>query len=85
MTNQEYEAASITAAGYADKFEGEHKLNQIDEHIAAVEKTIATLNELRRETVNQYNLNKCEHHLVMRDIGGGNWARICSKCNEVLE
>lgn len=61
MTNQEYEAASITAAGYADKFEGEHKLKQIDEHIAAVEKTLATLNEMRRETVNQYNLNKCNH------------------------
>jgi hypothetical protein len=58
MTNQEYEAASIAAAGCYDRFEGEHKLKQIDEHIAAVEKTLATLNELRRETVNQYNLNK---------------------------
>ena len=77
MTNQEYEAASITAAGYADKFEGEHKLKQIDEHIAAVEKTLATLNELRRETVNQYNLNKCEHSFVWFTVPGG-WA--CSKC-----
>ena len=60
MTNQEYEAASIAAAGCYGKFEGEHKLKQIDEHIAQLEKTIATLNEMRREIVNQYNLNKAE-------------------------
>lgn len=79
MTNQEYEAASITAAGYADKFEGEHKLKQIDEHIAAVEKTLATLNELRRETVNQYNLNKpkCTHQWVMTDQDD---FQTCCKC-----
>lgn len=58
MTNTEYEAASITAAGFYDKFEGEHRLKQIDEHIAQVEKTLASLNEMRREIVNQYNLNK---------------------------
>lgn len=58
MTNQEYEAASIAAAGCYDRFEGEHKLNQIDGHIAQVEKTLVTLNEMRREIVNQYNLNK---------------------------
>ena len=63
MTNEEYEAASIAAAGCYDKFEGEHKLKQIDEHISQVEKTLETLNEMRREIVNQYNLNKrhCEY------------------------
>ena len=61
MTNTEYEAASIAAAGCYDRFEGEHKLKQIDEHIAQVEKTLVTLNEMRREIVNQYNLNKCDH------------------------
>ena len=58
MTNQEYEAACVTAAGCYDKFEGEHKLKQIDAHIAQVEKTLTTLNEMRREIVNQYNLNR---------------------------
>jgi hypothetical protein len=61
MTNQEYEAASIAAAGCYDRFEGEHKLKQIDEHISQVEKTLASLHLMRREIVNQYNLNKCEH------------------------
>lgn len=77
MTNQEYESASIAAAGCYDRFDGEHKLKQIDEHIAAVEKTLATLNELRRETVNQYNLNKCEHRLAGTLIGD---KMTCIKC-----
>ncbi len=61
MTNQEYEAACVTAAGCYDRFEGEHKLKAIDEHIAQVEKTLASLHEMRREIVNQYSLNKGEH------------------------
>ncbi len=61
MTNQEYEAACVTAAGCYDRFEGEHKLKAIDEHIAQVEKTLASLHEMRREIVNQYSLNKCAH------------------------
>ena len=58
IADREYEAASIAAAGCYGRFEGEHKLKQIDAHIASVEKTLATLNEMRREIVNQYNLNK---------------------------
>ncbi len=61
MTNQEYEAASIAAAGCYDRFEGEHKLQQWDEHIATLEAALAKAQEARREIVNQYNLNKCEH------------------------
>lgn len=60
MTNAEYEAACITAAKCYDRFEGEHRLKQYDEMIAQVEKTLARLQEERREIVNQYNLNKCE-------------------------
>lgn len=60
MTNEEYEAASIAAAGCYDRFEGEHKLRQIDAHITQVEKTLVTLNEMRREIVNFYNLNKSD-------------------------
>lgn len=61
MTNPEYEAACITAAKVYDRFEGEHKLKQLDEIIAQAEATLARLQEQRREIVNQYNLNKCEH------------------------
>lgn len=60
MTNEEYEAASIAAAGCYDRFEGEHKLRQIDEIIKNIETSLANLHGQRREIVNQYNLNK-EH------------------------
>lgn len=64
MTNQEYEAASIAAAGCYDRFEGEHKLKQWDEHIATLEAALEKAHEARREIVNFYNLNKCEHEWV---------------------
>ncbi|QHJ81117.1 MAG: hypothetical protein [Bacteriophage sp.] len=67
MTNTEYEAASIAAAGCYDRFEGEHKLKQWDEHIASLEAALAKAQEARREIVNFYNLNKCEHEWVMTD------------------
>ena len=61
MTNEEYEAASIAAAGCYERFEGEHKLRQIDEIIKNLETSLANLHEQRREIVNKYNLNKCKH------------------------
>lgn len=61
MTNEEYEAACITAAGCYDRFEGEHKMKQMDEIIKNLETSLANLHEQRREIVNKYNLNKCEH------------------------
>lgn len=60
MTNQEYEAASIAAAGCYDRFEGEHKLKQWDEHIATLEAALAKAQEARREIVHRYGLNKCK-------------------------
>lgn len=58
MTNQEYEAASITAAGCYGKFEGEHLLAQCDKAIAVLEQSLARLQAERREIVNRYDLNK---------------------------
>ncbi|ECX6244383.1 hypothetical protein NAW98_004276 [Salmonella enterica subsp. enterica serovar Cerro] len=77
MTNQEYEAACVTAAKVYDRFEGEHKLKQIDEHIAQVEKTLVSLQEMRREIVNQYNMNKCEHDF---DYNPKDMRGQCVKC-----
>ncbi|EBA0126133.1 TPA: hypothetical protein ACITHQ_001175 [Salmonella enterica subsp. enterica serovar Saintpaul] len=77
MTNQEYEAACVTAAKVYDRFEGQHKLRQIDEHIAQVEKTLVSLQEMRREIVNQYNLNKCEHDF---DYNPKDMRGQCVKC-----
>ncbi|MER3091546.1 hypothetical protein [Salmonella enterica] len=79
MTNQEYEAACVTAAKVYDRFEGEHKLKQIDEHIAQVEKTLVSLQEMRREIVNQYNLNKpkeCRCNL------NGSDSHFCPECTK---
>ncbi len=77
MTNQEYEAACVTAAKVYDRFEGEHKLKQWDEQIATLEAALAKAQEARREIVNQYNLNKCEHSYVWHT---GLQAWVCSKC-----
>lgn len=77
MTNQEYEAACVTAAKVYDRFEGQHKLRQIDEHIAQVEKTLVSLQEMRLEIVNQYNLNKCEHDF---DYNPKDMRGQCVKC-----
>lgn len=77
MTNEEYEAASIAAAGCYDRFEGEHKLKQMDEIIKNLETSLANMHEQRREIVNQYNLNKCKHDYVWH-TGYAHW--YCSKC-----
>ena len=77
MTNSEYEAASIAAAGCYGRFEGEHKLKQMDEIIKNLETSLANMHEQRREIVNQYNLNKCEHSYVWH-TGYARW--YCSKC-----
>lgn len=81
MTNTEYEAASIAAAGCYDRFEGEHKLKQWDEHIATLEAALAKAQEARREIVNFYNLNKCEH--ASRDLGSFN-TMYCNDCGAKL-
>lgn len=52
MTNTEYEAASIAAAI------GGEKLRLHDAEIAKLEAALAKAQEMRREIVNQYNLNK---------------------------
>ena len=80
MTNEEYEAACITAAGCYDRFEGGHKLRQIDEIIKNLETSLANLHEQRREIVNFYNLNKCKHDYVWH-TGYAHW--YCSKCEAI--
>ena len=77
MTNEEYEAACITAARCYDRFEGEHKLKQMDEIIKNLETSLANMHEQRREIVNQYNLNKCEHNYVWHS-GFNLWC--CADC-----
>lgn len=88
MTNSEYEAASIAAAGCYDRFEGEHKLKQIDEIIKNLETSLANLHGQRREIVNFYNLNKCEHknQVIMQGLylgpGNPNNEKGCNLCTD---
>lgn len=82
MTNTEYEAASIAAAGCYDRFEGEHKLKQWDEHIATLEAALEKAHEARREIVNFYNLNKCEHDYEYSEVFD---CLECSKCGDTRE
>ena len=77
VTNSEYEAACVTATKCYDRFEGEHKLRQIDEIIKNLETSLANMHEQRREIVNQYNLNKCQHNYVWH-TGYARW--YCSMC-----
>lgn len=78
MTNEEYEAASIAAAGCYDRFEGEHKLKQWDEQIATREAALAKAQEARREIVNQYDLNKCSHRYLTDSDR-------CPDCGELIQ
>lgn len=82
MTNTEYEAASIAAAGCYDRFEGEHKLQQWDEQIATLEAALAKAQEARREIVNFYNLNskpaKCKHSWVSENLYNERY--VCEYC-----
>lgn len=64
MTNTEYEKSCVTAAQQAARFEGEHKLEQHDRAIAVLEDSLKRLQEERREIVNRYSLNKCNHRYL---------------------
>lgn len=82
MTNAEYESACLTQAKVYDKFEGEHKLRQYDEMIDAMEKRLEVIREQRREIINRYNLNKCDHEWVHSLVLGYNGYQICTLCGE---
>lgn len=58
--DREYEAACVTAAQQASRFDIEHRMRQADEHIAALEKSLERAREHRRALVNLYNVNKGE-------------------------
>lgn len=68
MTNNEYEAACVVAAGCYERFEGEMKLQQYDAVIAQTEATLARLHAERREIVNRYNLNKTDAAKGIEDL-----------------
>ena len=58
MTNNEYEKISVSAAN------GEAMLAHADSVIANIEAALVVAQEARREIINRYGLNKCEHNCL---------------------
>ncbi|ALA45579.1 hypothetical protein ABY59_0200012 [Enterobacter phage phiEap-2] len=74
MTNTEYEKLSVSAAN------GEAMLAHADSVIANIEAALIVAQEARREIINRYNLNKCEHDWVENvELGRKPWI-MCAKC-----
>lgn len=75
MTNTEYEAASIDAAT------GAQEIDRLDREIAFLSRRVDFLMERRRELINRYNLNKCEHKRIDCGIP---YRDECLDCGEVV-
>ena len=71
MTNNEYEKLSVESAN------GKFKVEAIDTQINAHQSAIDYLNERRRELINRFNLNKCEHEF---DYNPKDMCGQCVKC-----
>lgn len=71
MTNNEYEKACVEAAT------GQAWLKGADEMIERLEKQLAEWQEYRRELINRFNLNKCEHEF---DYNPKDMCGQCIKC-----
>ena len=75
MTNDQYEKDSVMRG-----------LQGHDQVIHSLEEALRVANESRREYVNRYNLNKCEHD--WEDMVGGNdnehdWR--CKSCGKIVK
>ncbi|AAW51225.1 hypothetical protein BPKS7gp22 [Salmonella phage SS3e] len=68
MTNNEYEKMMVEAAN------GRFKIEAVDAQIEAHQAALDYLNEYRRELINRYDLNKCEHDFV------NNPKDMCGQC-----
>lgn len=81
MTNSEYESACIGAATAPCKTEGQRKLDFLDREIANLEATMVNLLHARREIMNKYELNKCNHEFeAIINMAGLRYDSVCRKC-----
>lgn len=71
MTNTEYEKLSVSAAN------GEAMLAHADSVIANIEAALVVAQDARREIINRYNLNKCEHRIAGSYVDG---RMTCTSC-----
>lgn len=71
MTNNEYEKLSVKYAT------GESEIAWIDAHIEHYLRQVDVLMERRRELINRFNLNKCDH---IFDYNPKDMCGQCIKC-----
>lgn len=76
MTNAEYEKLCVDSARKTTKEVAAEAVKNLDEKIKDAEKALRHLQEARRELVNRYDLNKCDHAWVKILSGGLR----CFKC-----
>lgn len=74
MTNNEYEKMMVEAAN------GRFKIEAVDAQIEAHQAALDYLNEYRRELINRYDLNKCEHDF---DYNPKDMCGQCVKCGAI--
>lgn len=78
MTDREYEKMMVEAVnGGADI---SHVMHVLNTKIAVAEQMVESLYETRRELINRFNLNKCEHEF---DYNPKDMCGQCIKCGQL--
>lgn len=80
MTNAEYEKLCVDSARKTTKEVAAEAVKTLDEKIKDAEKALQHLQEARRELVNRYDLNRCQHTANQVDEDTG----FCSGCGKVV-
>ncbi len=75
MTKAEYEKLCVDSARKTTKEVAAEAVKNLDEKIKDAEKALRHLQEARRELVNRYDLNKCQHRFTVNQIHN-----FCRKC-----
>lgn len=84
MTNAEYEKLCVDSARKTTKEVAAEAVKNLDEKIKDAEKALQHLQEARRELVNRYDLNKCDHKWRIIQASQGRELWRCDVCsNEV--
>lgn len=86
MTNAEYEKLCVDSARKTTKEVAAEAVKNLDEKIKDAEKALQHLQEARRELVNRYDLNKCDHTFEIKYYPHNMDSYLfCSKCREVQQ
>jgi len=85
MTDAEYEKLCVDSARKTAKEVAAGAVKNLDEKIKDAEKALQQLQEARRELVNRYDLNRCDHVWGLKAGQSGNFASYCcTKCGVIF-